>query len=659
MLPARYSGDVPQPPSVAGYRPGPVDPATAQAADAVPTVVGLPVLAGGLSLGGYRLVRQIGAGGMGTVWEAVDDGGAHVAMKVLHPALAADPSARTRLAREAAVLARVRGSSVARVLDVETGDTLAADGAAPLAFVVTELVDGPTLQAEVDDGGPYDPLADAVPLAELARGTAQALTEVHAAGVIHRDLKPSNVMLGPCGPVLIDFGISQLAGQARLTMTGQVTGTPGFVPPEALSGGEPDQAGDWFAWAGVIVFALTGRPPFGTGSWQTVFHRVYEGAVELGDLSQKDPALADVLRRALASDPVRRARPEEVLAVLEARAAGLDGPAGAECVPAEWEAVGPAGPGAPSPREAVDGPAGAGALAVPDGQATRLLRQQPAPQPSTAVLPEACDLSVLPEPAPAYVPSTTALPESVPPPTPAATPAFPAQGPALPATQVWSAPAPESSAGDSWMTAQPPVPTPVPMWQPVADPRLADPPRRPVLALVVTVAAIAVATLAPLVALAVWGVLAVVAGTVGRVQDAWLARARRGQRMGLTAWLVTPWHLARALVAALASVGVGGALSVAVVSAASTLGVLGGERGVAVPWMVGAVVGALGVLWCWLPPWAGPARRCLGRVSRTACSTAPARLLLGGCCVAVVAGVVWAVASGAAQVPDLRALVAW
>ncbi|ETJ42845.1 Protein kinase, partial [human gut metagenome] len=90
-------------------------------------------------LGGYQLLRRLGAGGMGVVWEARDADGLHVAMKILHPQVAADPVARRRLEREAGVLARVRGPRVSRILDIESGDE-SDDG---LSFVVTELVDGP------------------------------------------------------------------------------------------------------------------------------------------------------------------------------------------------------------------------------------------------------------------------------------------------------------------------------------------------------------------------------------------------------------------------------------------------------------------------------------------------------------------------------------
>src|SRR5690625_3553292 len=124
---------------------------------------------------GYRLLRRIGAGGMGTVHEALDADGNRVAVKVLHDAVAADPAARERLRREVALLHRVRGEGVARVLDAEV------DGAT--AFVVTELIDGPTLEEEVRENGPFAPDE----LAGLAHGLAKGLDTIHAAGAAHRD----------------------------------------------------------------------------------------------------------------------------------------------------------------------------------------------------------------------------------------------------------------------------------------------------------------------------------------------------------------------------------------------------------------------------------------------------------------------------------------
>ena len=282
--------------------------------------VTLSKLRAGTSVGGYRLLRRLGAGGMGVVWEATDEGGRHVAMKILHPQIAADPTARRRLDREASVLARVRDTRVARILDIETGD-----GSQGITFVITELVEGPTLQHEVEHEGVYDLTTDARDLADLAHGLVDSLRAVHSAGVIHRDLKPSNVMLGAQGPVLIDFGIAQVADDVRLTQTGQVTGTPGFIPPEMLDGGEPTADVDWYACAGVLLFTVTGLAPFGSGAWQVVFRRVYGGTPELGTLEQESPALARAFTAALAPEAKDRLGPDGLLEVLDEIAEGGTG----------------------------------------------------------------------------------------------------------------------------------------------------------------------------------------------------------------------------------------------------------------------------------------------------------------------------------------------
>ena len=282
--------------------------------------VTLSKLRAGTSVGGYRLLRRLGAGGMGVVWEATDEGGRHVAMKILHPQIAADPTARRRLDREASVLARVRDTRVARILDIETGD-----GSQGITFVITELIEGPTLQHEVEHEGVYDLTTDARDLADLAHGLVDSLRAVHAAGVIHRDLKPSNVMLGAQRPVLIDFGIAQVADDVRLTQTGQVTGTPGFIPPEMLDGGEPNADVDWYACAGVLLFTVTGLAPFGSGAWQVVFRRVYAGTPELGNLEEENPALARAFTAALAPEAENRLGPDGLLEVLDEIAEGGTG----------------------------------------------------------------------------------------------------------------------------------------------------------------------------------------------------------------------------------------------------------------------------------------------------------------------------------------------
>ncbi|MFC8599863.1 protein kinase [Isoptericola sp. NPDC057191] len=258
-------------------------------------------LAEGAEVGGYTVVRPLGSGAMGAVYEAVDGGGNAVALKVLHAHVDADPAGRERLRREAASLQRLRHPAVAQVLDAEL------EG--PYAFVVTELVDGVTLEEEVDERGPLD----AADVFSLADQLADALEAVHDAGVVHRDLKPSNVMITAQGPVLIDFGIAQGPGDARTTSAGFVMGTPGYIAPELLDGGAPVAETDWWSWAALLAFAATGRSPFGVRPTELVLRRSREGRPDLVGVPART---ARALAGALQADPARRWGPTEVARAL-------------------------------------------------------------------------------------------------------------------------------------------------------------------------------------------------------------------------------------------------------------------------------------------------------------------------------------------------------
>ncbi|MFP7697303.1 serine/threonine protein kinase [Trueperella sp. LYQ143] len=255
------------------------------------------------SIGGYHLLAQIGAGGMSSVYRACDDAGNLVALKLLHPAIAAQPRARERLRREVAMLQRARGKYVAAVLDAETEDDD--------IFIVTELIDGPTLEADVFAQGPY--LSQ--DLCELGEELSRALDSIHRVGVLHRDLKPSNVMMGAQGPVLIDFGIAQLGEDVRMTQTGAVTHTPGFCDPRVIRGAAPDEEADWWALAAVLAFAATGHAPFGTGGHPAIMHRVLSGQAALPGLCEP---VAQAFRQALHPNVERRIGCAELLDVIQA-----------------------------------------------------------------------------------------------------------------------------------------------------------------------------------------------------------------------------------------------------------------------------------------------------------------------------------------------------
>jgi predicted Ser/Thr protein kinase len=256
-------------------------------------------------LGPYRLLERLGEGGMGVVYLAVDPEQRKVAVKALRPAIAGDPNARRRLAREVETMRRVRSPFVAEVLD--------ADVTSDPPYIVTRYVRGQTLEEVVGHGGPLP----GPQLARVASGLALALAAVHAAGVVHRDLKPGNVMLANGEPVVIDFGIAQVPDSTRLTQTGMFMGTPGYLAPEVIEGKPSGPASDVHSWGATVAFAATGRPPFGTGAFETIFYRIMNGQPDLDGFPA--PLLA-LVAQALSRDPA--ARPDT--AELCRRTAALD-----------------------------------------------------------------------------------------------------------------------------------------------------------------------------------------------------------------------------------------------------------------------------------------------------------------------------------------------
>src|SRR4051812_31944394 len=202
---------------------------------------GLP--RGPVTVGPYRPVQRVGEGGMGVVHLALDPDGRAVALKVLREHVGADPEARARLRREVEILRRVHSPHVAEVLGADL------EGERP--YLATRFVPGRTLEDHVRAEGPLE-LADVV---RVGLVLGQALTAIHAAGVVHRDVKPANVMLLDGDPVLIDFGIAHVADQTRLTRAGLVMGTPGYLSPEVVAGWPVTPSTDWWGWGSTLAFA--------------------------------------------------------------------------------------------------------------------------------------------------------------------------------------------------------------------------------------------------------------------------------------------------------------------------------------------------------------------------------------------------------------------
>lgn len=252
-------------------------------------------------IGPYRVIRELGAGGMGRVHLAASRSGRAVAVKVVRPELAADPDFRRRFKAEVDAARAVSGAFTAPVVD--------ADPEGPQPWLATAYIPGPSLTDALDAHGPMPEPT----LRVLGGGLAEALAAIHRAGLIHRDLKPSNILLTLDGPRVIDFGISRAVDGTVLTAAGQVAGSPGFMSPEQSRGGELTAASDVFAFGAVLAFAATGTPPFGTGA---VHALLYRAAYEEPELTGVPPGLLGIVAACLDKDPARRPTVEQLQAWL-------------------------------------------------------------------------------------------------------------------------------------------------------------------------------------------------------------------------------------------------------------------------------------------------------------------------------------------------------
>ena len=285
------------------------------------------------AVGGYPLLGRLGVGGMGTVYLGRGRGAAGgvtgamaggaaggmaggaaglVAVKVIHPDLARDQGFRGRVSDEVAAARRVSPFCTARVLD--------ADPTAPQPYLVTEFVDGVTLGRAVSDRGALDEST----VHGVALGVASALVAIHRAGVVHRDLKPGNVLLSLSGPRVIDFGIARaLDASMHRTAVGVVLGTPGWMAPEQLCGGQVGPPADVFSWGSLIGYAATGRSPWGNdGPPAALAHRIIDGEPDLAGLGGP---LRSLVVAALRKDPARRPAARELVQALLGGQGGMVG----------------------------------------------------------------------------------------------------------------------------------------------------------------------------------------------------------------------------------------------------------------------------------------------------------------------------------------------
>ncbi|MFC8449075.1 serine/threonine-protein kinase [Kitasatospora sp. NPDC057223] len=247
-------------------------------------------------IGRYRLLRRLGAGGMGEVFLGRTAGGRTVAVKLVRGEYAGDEEFRARFRQEVTAARRVGGSWTAPVLD--------ADTEGPQPWVATGYVAGPALGTAVRQFGPLPAAA----VRTLGAGLAQALEAVHGLGLVHRDVKPSNVLLALDGPRLIDFGITRaLDASTALTRSGFVVGSPGYLSPEQAQGLPAGPPSDVFSLGAVLAFAATGVPPFGDGVSAAVL--LYRVLYEAPGLNGTDDGLHALLLACLAKDPAQRPTP--------------------------------------------------------------------------------------------------------------------------------------------------------------------------------------------------------------------------------------------------------------------------------------------------------------------------------------------------------------
>jgi eukaryotic-like serine/threonine-protein kinase len=246
----------------------------------------------------YRLLRRIGSGGMGVVWEAQDERlERRVAVKQLYRQAGATPKeaelANQRAMREARLTARLQHPHAVSVFDaVEQDGQL---------WLVMQFVPSITLAAVLQEGGPLEPEE----AAKVGAQVASALAAAHAVGIVHRDVKPGNILIAEDGTALIsDFGISRSLGDVTLTSGGMIHGTPAYLAPEVARGADANFASDVFSLGSTLYSALEGRPPFGIDeNTMALLHRVASGQFRP---PQRSGPLTPVIMNMLSVDPEAR-----------------------------------------------------------------------------------------------------------------------------------------------------------------------------------------------------------------------------------------------------------------------------------------------------------------------------------------------------------------
>lgn len=390
---------------------------------------------GRLVAGRYRLVEEIGRGGMGTVWRAHDELlGRQVAVKRLHvsPELDADELARRneRTRREAQAAARINHPNVVSVHDVVD------DGGLPC--IVMEYVPSVTLGDVIKEAMLSNSAVPPGEAARIGRGMITALRAAHSAGVLHRDVKPGNVLLGEDGRVVLtDFGIAVATGTSTLTKTGELVGSIDYLAPERVRGHTPGPAADLWALGATLYQAIEGRPPFRK---LTAVETAYSIAVDPLDPPRNAGPLTALIEALLAKEPADRPSAEAVEQALRTPAAytdtawtGMSGTPGASGI----SGTSGSNPGVARAAGEWDTAGGSGTAAT--GGMT-----SPVQDPRTGTGPSAPNPPPSPQPAPNNPYATPVQgPAQAPPPA-----AFPVEGPTSPVHRTTTDPAaPGSGSG--------------------------------------------------------------------------------------------------------------------------------------------------------------------------------------------------------------------
>jgi hypothetical protein len=258
-------------------------------------------------IGPYAVRGRLGQGAMGSVYLGFAPSGQAFALKVLRQDFASDRDFRKRFTREIAAARAVHSPFVNAVTD--------ADPNAATPWLASYFIPGPPLSSAVQLAGPFAPRS----VAHLGVGIGLALQAIHTAGIVHRDLKPANVLVASDGPRVIDFGIARAVDASMLTATGMRLGTPSFMAPEQVSGSDVDAPADVWAVGGMLIYAATGRTPFGDGNAMAILYRVENHDPDLQGL---EPALAYIAGKCLAKAPADRPTPTQLVEMCRAALSG-------------------------------------------------------------------------------------------------------------------------------------------------------------------------------------------------------------------------------------------------------------------------------------------------------------------------------------------------